>query len=73
MTNGLAQVLSTAISAWMSWISSSFDSRSIWSWKLAQVIPDSGWWAHMFDGDDLTGSLFDSLVDDSKASTFGPS
>lgn len=29
VTKGLAQVLKTAISAWISWMSSSLDSRSI--------------------------------------------
>lgn len=31
VTKGLAQVLNTEISCWISWISSSLDSRSIWA------------------------------------------
>ena len=76
VTKELAQVLRTVISAWISWMSSSLDSRSIWTGlvsflgRMQNKEVSRASFTYMLDGDNLAGHLIDSLVNNTEASTY---
>lgn len=65
-------MLRTAISAWISWMSSSFDSRSICKVDVSSCsyVKREPSYTYMFDGNSLASGLLDSLVDDSETPTY---
>jgi len=70
VTNGLEHVLSSAISCWISFMSSSVPSRSIYNGVNPQGMPEANsMWTNVFDGNELASSSFQGFVYDTEAAT----
>lgn len=69
VTYELPHVLRTAISCWISWMSSSLDSRSICAEQRVSfaLVPLSRADTYMLDRDSLACCLLDGFVNDAKA------